>query len=324
MKSYVFEKPGIENLRNIENDMVYGTGLRVRILKAALNPLDYNVISGNIVYGLNPIPHIAGSEAIGELLEDGKGLKRGQRVIIYNRLYDSTCRMCRDGREYLCLNGGIWGVMTNGAFTEEVRIEEKNLVPIPEYVTDIQAVSLPIAALTPFHALNRASARAGEKLLIYGASGNTGILGLQFGNLMGLDVYAVSNNKEISTYGPVEIFPRNGVPDEFTADIVINPLGKETWADSLKHTSITGRMVAYGVLTGREGITNIPDLYTGEKTIIGSTGGSLNELMEILNIMKYHQIRIGVDRIFSFDELHQALKYFAAGRKGRVIIDFDL
>ncbi|MGP6207677.1 alcohol dehydrogenase catalytic domain-containing protein [Cuniculiplasma sp. SKW3] len=324
MKSYVFEKPGIENLKKIDEDKIYGSGLKVRILKAALNPLDYNVIAGNIVYGLNPLPHIAGSEAIGELLEDGKNMKKGQRVIIYNRIYDSTCRMCREGREYLCLNGGIWGVMTNGAFTEEVRIEEKNLVPIPEYVTDIQAVSIPIAALTPYHALRRAGARAGEKLLIYGASGNTGILGMQFGNLMGLDVYAVSNSPETSTYGALEVFPRNGVPDNFTADVVINPLGKETWEDSLKHTSLTGRIVTFGVLTGREGITNIPDLYTKEKTIIGSTGGSLNEVMEILHMMKYHQIRIGVDRVFPFDELPDALIHFAKGRKGRVIIDYEI
>ena len=324
MKAFVFEHPGIENLKKTLEVPVYGEGLRVRILKTALNPLDFNVIAGNVVYGLNPMPHIAGSEAIGELLEDGNALKKGQKVIIYYRIYDSTCPMCIQGKEYLCLNGGIWGVMTNGAFTEEVRIWEKNLVPIPEYITDIQAVSLPIAALTPFHALMRANARAGEKLLVYGASGNTGILGMQFGRIMGLDVYAVSNSQKTETYGPVKVFPRNGIPDDFTADIVINPLGSETWGDSIKHTSISGRMVTYGVLTGREGVTNIPDLYTREKTIIGSTGGALAELHKILEIMKYHQIKIGVDRIFPFDELPEALAYFRDGRNGRVIIDHEL
>ncbi len=324
MKAFVFKETGIENLKLQEVNLPEGDGIRVKIKMAAINPLDYNAVTGNIVYGLNPVPHIAGSEAIGELLEDGKELKKGDRVIIYNRIFDSSCEMCLSGKEYLCENGGIWGIATNGAFAEEARIPEKNLLRIPEYITDLQAVSLPIAALTPFHALLRSGARAGEKLLVFGASGNTGIFSMQIGKIMGLDVYAVCRSDLCKVYDPVDVFTPDSIPENFRADLVVNPLGKETWEKSLKHTAMGGRMITFGVLTGREGITNIADLYTKEKTIIGSTGGSITELKRLLDIMKYHQLRVPVARTFPFHDLPEALKYFKTRKNGRVIVDYTL
>ncbi|MEM0158633.1 MAG: alcohol dehydrogenase catalytic domain-containing protein, partial [Thermoplasmataceae archaeon] len=144
------------------------SGIRVRITLAALNPLDYNLINGKIIYNLTPIPHIPGSEAIGIAQENGKKIKKGDRVVIYNRRFDGTCKYCSEGREELCDTGGILGVVTNGFYAEEALVPEKNLLRIPPNVTDEVAVSLPIAGLTALHSLNMAGGKKGEEILIYG------------------------------------------------------------------------------------------------------------------------------------------------------------
>ena len=47
------------------------------------------------------------------------------------------------------------------------------------------SASLPVTTLTPFHALKEASLQINEYLLVFGASGNTGMMAIQFGKKMG-------------------------------------------------------------------------------------------------------------------------------------------
>jgi D-arabinose 1-dehydrogenase-like Zn-dependent alcohol dehydrogenase len=42
-----------------------------------------------------------------------ENLKQGDRVIIYNRIFDLNCDMCLSDNEMLCGNGGIVGLVTN-------------------------------------------------------------------------------------------------------------------------------------------------------------------------------------------------------------------
>ena len=63
----------------------------VKVVAAGLNPLDYNLINGNIVYNLKPVPHIPGSEVMGIVERDSRSFKKGQRVMVYNRVFDGTC-----------------------------------------------------------------------------------------------------------------------------------------------------------------------------------------------------------------------------------------
>ena len=61
------------------------------------------------------------------------------------------------------------------------------------------AASLPVTTLAPYHALKQAALRINEFLVIFGASGNTGMMATQFGNKMGAKVIAVSKDSWIKT-----------------------------------------------------------------------------------------------------------------------------
>ncbi len=316
---------GKENLKfvNIEKPQAKFGEVLVRITKAGLNPIDYNLIHGKIVYNLAPVPHIPGSEAIGIVETDGSIFKKGDRVMIYNRVFDGTCYMCRSHREHLCRNGGIWGVVSNGAYTEFVSISEKNLFHIPDGLSEEVAVSLPIGGLTSYRALIRAGARPGDSILIYGASGNTGIFASQLASIMGLDVYGVSRKAWVKDFGCSTVFSTGEVPEDFKADIVINSLGADFWKESVSHVATGGRIVSFGVLTGREASLDIAHLYTSEIEVIGSTGGSLEDLTRLMKLTAKHELKAPVATRMKLMQLGRALDEFEKIRDGRIILEIS-
>lgn len=316
MKAIEFAKPGIENIKIVDKSPE-GEGIKVKIIKAGLNPLDYNLIAGNVVYNVNPMPHIPGSEVMGIAMEDGKHIHKGDRVIVYNRIFDNSCDMCYSGNEHLCYNGGLWGVMTNGGYSEYINIGEQNLFRVPEAIDDNTAVSIGIGALTSYRALKRARPNVNDKILVYGA-GNTGIFTVQIARHMGLDVYVYSRNKDLESLG---INVMDSIPEDFSADIIINPLGGKLFGDSIKHLRRRGKIITYGILTGRMADLDIANVYTNELEIIGSTGGTRKDLSELLGILDKSNFRLPVYKEYSLWDIKDALYAFKDRVNGRIVLN---
>jgi len=323
MKSaLVYEPLGNENLKieDVEDPKVLDGQVLIEVKKAGLNPVDYNTINGKIVYKINPIPHIPGTEIYGVVVQDSGNFRKGDRVVVYNRVFDGTCDQCVSGNEHLCTTGGIWGVVSNGGYAQKVAVPEKNVFRLPNNVSDEMAASIGVAALTSFRALRLAGCAPGKSVLIFGASGNTGMFAVQMASMMGCDVYAVSRKDWIEEFGATEVFEADKIPESMRFDIVVNPLGTMFWKESLKHLGIRGSLVTFGVFTGREGSLDIADLYTGERRILGSTGGTRSDLRDLLEFMKTHDLRVKVSREFKLTEMQDALKFYNEGHDGRILI----
>jgi D-arabinose 1-dehydrogenase-like Zn-dependent alcohol dehydrogenase len=113
-------------------------------------------------------------------------------VIVYNVVFDGICDMCMSGDEMLCRNGGLLSLVANGGFAEYIAVPEKSAFKIPDDMQWELAASLPVTTLTPYHALKLAALKINEFVVIFGASGNTGMMATQFGKKMGAKVIAVS------------------------------------------------------------------------------------------------------------------------------------
>ncbi len=325
MKAAIFDRFGLENL-NIKdmNGPDFQEGyVRIKPTFAGINPLEYNVVAGKVLYGVNPMPHIPGSEIIGVALDDGKGFKKGDRVVLFNRVYDGSCEYCISGKEYLCPNGGIYGVVGNGGYAQEISVREENLFKLPDSISDYVAVSLPIDALTAYHALKEAGARCGEHLVVYGASGNTGIFAVQLGRLMGMNVTAITGKKYLKEFGADTVYTMDNLPDSLDADIIINSLGGKFFEESLKHLKRRGRIVTFGVLNHPIASIHLGTVYTKELKILGSTGGSRQDFKELLSIAERNQLRVKVDSVFPLEEIGPAFRYFAGPREGRVLLKIN-
>jgi NADPH:quinone reductase-like Zn-dependent oxidoreductase len=362
VKSAVFEKQGFENLeiKDVQNPEVMDYDVLIKVISAGVNPIDYYVISGyrtieqkkegqkltqkapqTTELPVTPIPHIPGAEFAGIVERTGsrvRSIKKGDRVTIYNRIFDNTCDMCVGGNEMLCRTGGIISVVNNGGFSEYVSISETNVFKIPDNIDWNTAVSLPVSGLTAFHALKEAQLKINDSLLIFGASGNTGMIAVQLGKRMGSKVIAVSTKKWVKDeYGAdYLITDYNNVINkvkEITngkmADIVLNSLGKNTWKDSFSSIGINGRWISFGTMTGNKVELNIQELYSKQLKLIGSNGGNREEFRELIDYIAYsnkidHALKIKVWKRFNLENIEQAFEALIdVKRDGRVILDIN-
>jgi NADPH:quinone reductase-like Zn-dependent oxidoreductase len=208
MRAAIFEKPGLENLKvidNAEQPKISDHDILIKVKMAVVNPIDSFVVSGALPK-LNPLPHIPGAESTGIVEEFGShvnsstNIKKGDRVVVHNKVFDGTCDMCINGLDMICRNGGLIGAITNGGFAEYIAVPERNVFKIPDDMDWDLAASLPVTSLTPYHALNEASLKLNEYLLVFGASGNTGMVAVQLGKKMGAKVIAVSKDNWIDNW----------------------------------------------------------------------------------------------------------------------------
>ena len=336
MKAAVFEAPGLENLKvidNAEEPKINDHDVLIKVKVAGVNPIDHVVASGSLPK-VDPIPHIPGAESSGIIEELGghvnnSQLKKGDRVVVHNKVFDGTCDMCLKGLDMLCRNGGLIGAITNGGFAEYVSVSERNVFKIPDDLDWDIAASLPVTSLTPYHALNEASLRVNEYLLVFGASGNTGMIAVQLGKKMGARVLAVSKdnwiksefgaNYIISDYDKVAENVKE-ITQGKMADVVLNSLGVGTWDSSFASVGVNGRWVAFGGLTGADVKLNVQSLYSKQIKLIGSTGGTRKEMQELIDISP--KLKVRVWKKFELENVKEALQaLFAKERDGRILLN---
>jgi NADPH:quinone reductase-like Zn-dependent oxidoreductase len=335
MRAAIFERQGLEYL-NIKEDVQQPTitdhEVLVKVKSAGVNPIDYLTVSN--IPGIKPFPHIPGVEVAGIIEKVGNhvtDLKEGDKVVVYNVIFDGTCDMCLNGYEMCCRNAGILGVITNGGFADYLSASEKNVFKIPDNVQWDVAASLATTTKTPYHALREASLKLNEFLVIFGASGNTGMMAVQFGKKMGAKVIAVSKDNWIKTdFGADYIISDydkvveqvKDITQGKMADVVLNSLGTNTWDNSFSCVGLNGRWVTFGGLTGAEVKLNVQSLYRKQIKLIGSNGSTRKEFYDVIDMSK--ELKVRVWKRFKLEDAKEALQaLFAKERDGRILLDIN-
>lgn len=335
MRAAIFEIQGLDNL-NVKEDVQQPTitdhDVLIKVKSAGVNPIDYLTVSN--IPGIKPLPHIPGVEVTGIIEKVGNhvtDLKEGDRVVVYNVIFDGTCDMCLNGYEMCCRNAGILGVITNGGFAEYISASEKNVFKIPDNVRWDVAASLATTTKTPYHALREASLKLNEFLVIFGASGNTGMMAVQFGKKMGGKVIAVSKDNWIKTdFGADYIISDydkvveqvNDITQGKMADVVLNSLGANTWENSFSCVGLNGRWVTFGGLTGAEVKLNVQSLYRKQIKLIGSNGSTRKEFYDVIDMSK--ELKVRVWKRFKLEDAREALQaLFTQERDGRILLDIN-
>ena len=339
MKAAIFDEPGLTNLKvmnNVKEPKIGDHDVLIRVKVAGVNPIDNFIVSGSLPK-LVPLPnHIPGAETSGIVEEVGshvnkEKIKKGDRVVVHNKVFDGTCDMCINGLDMLCRNGGLIGAITNGGFAEYISVPERNVFKIPDNLDWDLAASLPVTSLTPYHALKEASLKINEHVLVFGASGNTGMIAVQIGKKMGAKVIAVSRDRWIkSEFGAnyiISDYDRvveqvKEITQGKMADVVLNSLGIGTWDSSFASVGINGRWVAFGGLTGADVKLNVQSLYSRQIKLIGSTGGTRKEMQELIDISP--ELKVRVWKKFDLENVKEALQaLFAKERDGRILLNIS-
>ncbi|RME84055.1 MAG: alcohol dehydrogenase [Caldilineae bacterium] len=310
----------------------------INVKAVALNHLDLWVLGGLPALKLE-MPHIGGSDIAGLIagLGDGVvGLQVGQRVVVNPTLSCGNCAWCRRGEDSLCDEFGVIGEHCRGGAAEYVVVPARNVMPMPDDFSFIEAAAVPLVFLTAWRALiTRGQLRPGESVLILGASGGVASAAIQIARLAGATVYAVTSSPDkmekaraLGADWVVDRTQENWSSAVYNAtnrqgvDLVLENVGAATWFDSLRSARKGGRIVTYGATSGPRPQTDIRYIFWKQLTILGTTMSTRSEFDDVMNLVWQGKLKPVVDSVFPMEEAHAAYRRLQAGEQfGKVVIE---
>jgi len=241
----------VENLRVVERESLpLGAGqVRLAVSASGVNFVDGLFVEGR--YQIKPpVPFVPGGEVVGRIVEVGDdidGLTLGERVFA---------------------NLGL------GGFASEVVASPRQLVAIPDSLSDGQAATFMQSYLTGWYALRvRAGASAGDTMLVLGAGSGVGLAAVDIGSALGLRVIAAASTPEkralAESRGAMATIDNSaldaaGIKDAAKAfaasfddradrggvDLVYDPVGGEVGEVALRALGEEGQYLVIGFVAG--------------------------------------------------------------------------
>lgn len=309
----------------------------VRVRACGVNRLDLWARNGTLPVKV-PLPHISGSEVAGEIARVGasvKGLSEGQAVAVAPYLSCGSCEFCLQGEETVCVKSDILGLISLGGYAEYVAVPATHAIPLPAGVGFEQAAAIGLAAITAWHMLvDKAKVKPGETVLIHGASSGVGSAGTQIAKLMGARVLATAGSSEkletakqygadeLINYRETDFFQEvRKLTNKRGVDVVFEHIGQETWEKSVASLARNGRLVTCGATTGNEGKVHIWTFFAKQLQLIGSYGGTRDNLRRLLEVTARGQYRPVIDRTYPLSDLNEALARLESREQfGKVLV----
>ena len=290
----------------------------VRLKAAALNHLDIWVRNGWLGLKLQ-YPHIPGADGAGEVAALSEGISRwsvGERVVINPNLSCGTCEYCLIGMDNRCINWGLLGETTRGTYAEYIAVPSRNLLRIPGGFGEHEAAAAALVFLTTWHSLiRRGQLKAGETVLIVGASGGVNLASLQIAKLSGAQVFVVGSHPEklvlAEMLGADYLIDRSEdknwsetvyrITEKRGVDIVVDNVGT-TLPESFRAAGRGGRVLTVGN-TGhpRVEIDN-RFIFAKHLSLIGSTMGTHNDFRTVMELVFNGRLVSIIDQTFPLSE----------------------
>nr|WP_291977744.1 NADP-dependent oxidoreductase [Chelatococcus sp.] len=198
---------------------------------AALNPIDLKTIEGGLKRVIQyRLPHTIGFDASGTVHAVGSNVtafKPGDEVFV------------RASRE------------TIGTFAEKIALPQSFFARKPAIIAHQEAASLPLVGLTTVQGLiDRARAKAGQRILIHAGSGGVGTFAIQFAKAKCLDVTTTTSSrnadlvKNLGAYRVVAYDQQDYRKEPGGYDIVFDTLGGDFTLDAFKVARRGGSVVS--------------------------------------------------------------------------------
>lgn len=310
----------------------------VRVRAAALNRLDLWMTGG--LPNVSPVfPFVVGSDGAGVVEQVGEGVRTvrpGDRVMINPGISCGSCLACVEGEEPLCRDFRILGEHVSGAAAEYVVVPAGNLGPVPDGMGWPEAAGFSLATLTAWRMLvARARLLAGETALVWGIGGGVSLAALKIINLLGGRAIVTSGSeakleraRELGAAAALH-HGRDDVVAEVRrltggrgADVVVESVGEQTWANSLRALRKGGRVVVCGATTGPSAGFDLRRLFWNQWSILGSTMGSRREYAEIVRLAHQGRLWPVVDRVVSLTDGAAAYARMQRGEQtGKLVLE---
>ena len=313
-------------LRDIPVPEVKENDVLVKIRTAGVNPLDNMIIRGEVrMIVPYRFPLVMGNEFVGVIEQVGGNVSRfqpGERV--YGRME----------------------LKRIGAFAEYAAIDQSAVARVPEYLTDEEAASVPLTALTAMQALALMKPKKGERIFISGGTGSLGAMAIPVAKSYGLTVMTNGN-------GASEERVRRLGADRFLdyrkedyakvlsdVDYVLDTLGDRELEKEFRILKDGGSLVSLrgmpnGEFAARTGMPLFKRLLlklAGRKydqlaarrnqkyyfIFVHEDGAALERISELFG---QNHLEASVDGVYALEDVNEALKKVASGgSKGKTVL----
>jgi NADPH:quinone reductase-like Zn-dependent oxidoreductase len=316
---------GLDRLRLVERPVPKPRRqeILIRVRATALNYRDVEIANRTYNTAFDR-PLIPLSDGVGEVVAIGEEVTRfkvGDRVCstFWQRWIGGSFRMAEPSYQ---LGGPI-----DGLLAEYAVLDEQGAVLAPRNLTDIEAATLPCAAVTAWHALvTEGRIRAGDTVLTQG-TGGVSLFALQFARASGARVIVTSSSdekleraREIGAFAGINYRKTpmwSDVVLQITegrgADHVIELGGPQSFGQSLRATSRGGQINVIGYLGGKEGAINPLEIFTKQVQVRGIPVGSRESFEAMNRAIETQDLKPMVARTFSWLEAADAFRYLEKG-----------
>lgn len=233
----VTKKGGPQVLQIVENDLrpPARNEVRVKVLAAGVGRTDINYR-----YGLSPlapkIPFVPGYQMVGVVDSIGNGVTK------------------------VAVGDHVAALIGHGGYSEMIYLGQEHLVPVPSSLDPAKVVTVVLNYVSAYQMLHRAAkVKAGDKILIHGASGGMGTALLELGKMAGLKMHGTaSKNKHdiLKTFGATPLDYHDDFIEAIRSmepnglDFVFDGIGGEEGNQMLSLLRDGGKLVAYAAPTG--------------------------------------------------------------------------
>lgn len=300
----------------------------IRIHNAALNHRDLWLIREQTQTFPNGI--ILGSDGAGvveDVGEDANPMLVGAEVIINPSLNWGNSTIVQ-GDSFKIL-----GFPDHGTFSDYIVIPKQYVFERPEHLSFVEASAVPLSALTAYRALfSKARLRGGEKVLITGTGGGAALWALQFALAYKAKVYVTSGSDE-KLRRAKELGALNGFnyknagwaeaaqKESGGFDIIIDSAGGTDFNKLLDLALPGGRIVNFGKTAGNISDLSTRTLYWKQISIFGTTMGTRDEFLSMLDFVESRSIKPIIDTIFPLEKIESAFKRMEEGNQfGKIIL----
>ena len=305
--------PGVISIQEIAKPAPRDNEVLIRVHAASVNRTDNHVLTGRpfimrLFIGLfKPKLVVTGSDFAGQVEETGpavKAFKVGDRVMGF---------------------GGAFGVGSHAQYLSFP--ETGRIVFIPTNLTYEEAAACLEGAYYAATVIIQLKPRAGQKALVYGATGAIGSAYVQYLKYYGVYVTAVcggENEEPVRSWGAdriVDYKTEDFTKDEEKYDFVFDAVGKSSFS---KCKSLLKKK---GIFASSGGFDNlfwalVTPLTGGKKVLFPKdTRGALDFIKGLIENGNFKPV---IDRIYPFEKIAEAFTYVASGQKiGNVIVTMD-
>lgn len=323
-----YDKKGTDlDVREIPTPVSEEDEILVKIIAAAVNPLDNMIIRGEVKLIVPyAMPLVMGNEFAGIVEKTGKNASRFQPG---DRVY------------------GRMPLKKIGAFAEYAAVKETAVASIPEYLSFEEAATVPLTALTAMQAFDIMNVRAGESVFISGGTGSLGAMAIPVAKSLGLHVYtngSGDNEERVKKLGAERFidYRKENYADVLSdVDHVLDTLGDRELPNEFKVLKKGGNLVSLrglpnGRFARRSGLPFFKRILfqlagsrydrmaaakkqTYDFLFVHEDGSQLDRIGRVFD--REHPLETSIDTVFTLDEVNAALNKVKQGKsKGKTIL----